>query len=164
MDDVQWDVTDRVQLQVLGNGILIQVTGDTMGGDPMPGKGKELNVRYRLDGREFTASVPEWEWFVVSGQPDGGPGREKGIAIVSARYGSNARYVDAAEQVRRHVRGNRLRMQVNNAAMGGDPAPGLPKRLEVTYRIGGNRSSRLRAGRRVARDRRRPEVALTTRG
>jgi hypothetical protein len=59
------------------------------------------------------------------------------IEIVKAEYGSETKSKDVTEALRQHV--GELALVVlpssYNASLGGDPAPGVPKRLKIQYKI-----------------------------
>ncbi|HWR35061.1 MAG TPA: DUF3011 domain-containing protein [Clostridia bacterium] len=53
------DVTSRLSSQVQGDQLNLQVTNDTMGGDPAPNQSKTLTVQYSMNGRSDQAVVRE---------------------------------------------------------------------------------------------------------
>ena len=53
------DVIGRVQSQVRYDRLSMTVNNKTMGGDPAPGKQKELFVVYQVGGQERRVTVPE---------------------------------------------------------------------------------------------------------
>ena len=53
------DVTNRLQGMVRNNRLNVNVTNQTMGGDPTVGTPKKLNVVYQFQGRTNNVSVPE---------------------------------------------------------------------------------------------------------
>ena len=55
------------------------------------------------------------------------------LTVVSARYGAGDAWVDVAALIRDRVGNGVRQIPVANEELGGDPAPGVPKRLEVTY-------------------------------
>lgn len=59
------------------------------------------------------------------------------LKVLRARYGREGQWVDVTGAVAKAVQGDRLSLRVSNE-LGGDPAPGLAKSLEVTYSAGGN--------------------------
>ena len=60
------------------------------------------------------------------------------LRIASARYGGDNRYNDVRDRLQEMVRDNRLSVQADNNVLGGDPAVGKDKVLEVTYEWNGN--------------------------
>ena len=53
------DVTGRLNSQIQGNQLNLQVNNDTMGGDPAPNQNKTLRVDYTLDGRVNQVTLNE---------------------------------------------------------------------------------------------------------
>ena len=53
------DITNRLQMRVVGNRLNVRVNNDLAGTDPADGRPKELRVRYRINGREERRTVPE---------------------------------------------------------------------------------------------------------
>jgi hypothetical protein len=66
------------------------------------------------------------------------------LSIVSATYGAGRQRRDVTDRVRSMVRDGRLSMSVNNDALGGDPAPNVPKDLRVVYSEGRGREREVR--------------------
>lgn len=165
------DVTDRVLRllwdgQRTGRA---PVNNDTMGGDPAPGADKTLRIfarNSRNEQREF--DVREGGWIDVGnfrvqqvrgGDRDdrrddrrdddcwcreGNEGRwrgERGLRILRAYYGSGGQTANVTDIVRRFVRGDSLRIEVDNRALGGDPAPSHDKVLIVIFRYDGQESA-----------------------
>ncbi len=62
---------------------------------------------------------------------------ESKIQIVKAVYGADGKQKDVTETLQKAVTGNELNFKVTNDALGGDPAPMVPKSLTVTYIIDG---------------------------
>jgi Domain of unknown function (DUF3395) len=65
------------------------------------------------------------------------------LSIISARYGADEGWRDVAPRLRAKIRDDRLIIGVTNEELGGDPAPGVPKRLELTYSYGGRNYSKI---------------------
>ncbi|MBP7864392.1 MAG: DUF3395 domain-containing protein [Acidobacteria bacterium] len=151
------NVTNLLQSYIRGDRINVQVTNANMGGDPYPGKIKNLRVEYRVrrDGEIRQANVMENDWLVIEGRPGGpggpgpgpgGPGHGPGpgpgygrLEILDARYGAKGIFWDVTNRLRRYIRGDRLRIVVCNENLGGDPLPGADKRLTVSYAYNGSR-------------------------
>lgn len=55
------DVSRALNRYARDGWISVRVTNDAMGGDPAPGCDKTLRVRYRVDGREYSAFAEEGE-------------------------------------------------------------------------------------------------------
>jgi hypothetical protein len=62
--------------------------------------------------------------------PSGG---ESDLAILSAKYGANNDWMDVAPVLRAKIQNGKLKVSATNEELGGDPAPGVVKKLEVTY-------------------------------
>lgn len=60
---------------------------------------------------------------------------EPKLDILMAQYGTEGKWVDVTSKVAAVVAGGRLDVRVSND-LAPDPAPGLPKRLRVTYTLG----------------------------
>jgi|GEM_PF-415210 len=130
------DVTNRLNSEIRGGRLNLQVTNDTMGGDPAPGERKTLTVRYRYDGRQSEVVVNEGDDLNL---PDGNTAYS-GLQILRGVYGAYNRSVDVTNRLNSEIRGGRLNLQVTNDTMGGDPAPGQRKTLTVQYRYNGRQS------------------------
>jgi hypothetical protein len=140
------DVTDLLNSQIQGDQLNLRVTNDTMGGDPDPEKRKQLVVFYVFNGRASRVSVNEKSTLSLPGadaynQPNpgyspgysgGGYGDER-LQILRATYGAGEQRMDVTDLLNSQLRGNSLQLVVSNSSMGGDPAPGLEKRLRVIY-------------------------------
>jgi hypothetical protein len=147
------------------------VSNETMGGDPAPGVGKTLHIwarNWRNEEREFeykeggsidvavfrvrelrderSGDRPEYrddrrrdddECWCREGRWRG----ERGLRVLRAYYGHGGRTVNVTELLRQQVRGDSLRIEVNNQTMGGDPAPEREKVLIVIYRFDGQESA-----------------------
>ncbi len=57
------------------------------------------------------------------------------LDILSAIYGSDTNNVDLTESLRQMVKDEKLKVVANNS-LGGDPHPGVVKKLKLTYRKG----------------------------
>ena len=55
----------RVPAQMRNNWIEMEVTNDTMGGDPNRGNKKNLKVFYNYGGKSYTKLVDEKEWLRI---------------------------------------------------------------------------------------------------
>jgi DnaJ-like protein len=125
------------------DGLTILVTNETMGGDPAPGREKELIVRYELGRRQNETRVPEGDTLNLgSGGDDGGGNQYGDLRIVSAEYGGSGRYRDVAPRLRGMVQNGRLKVKVTNDNMGGDPAVDVDKKLRVIYDYRGDRGEK----------------------
>jgi hypothetical protein len=59
------DVTNRVRGEIRNNQINMQVTNDTMGGDPNRGNKKNLKVVYTYGNKSHTKFVNEKDWLRI---------------------------------------------------------------------------------------------------
>jgi len=66
------------------------------------------------------------------------------LSIVRATYGAGRQRQDVTERLQSQIRGGRLSINVDNAVMGGDPAPNVPKELLVTFTDGRGRQQQVR--------------------
>ena len=137
--DNRWaDVTNRLNSQIRGNQLHMQVNNDTMGGDPARNRSKALRVDYTLDGRANQVVIDEGDTLQLSGSTDGNYGNGQGrLQITRATYGAGNRWADVTNRLNSQIRGNQLHMQVTNDNMGGDPAQNQNKALRVDYTFDG---------------------------
>ena len=148
------DVTNLLRDLLRQGGVngRIAVNNQTMGGDPAVGKDKTLRVFAKNSGdesREFDyvegGFIPVG-LFIVGRDDDrddrhddrgnyGGRFHEDhdDVGIVRAFYGVQGRTVNVTDLLQRMLRRGVLSLNVNNRAMGGDPAVGADKVLIVIY-------------------------------
>ncbi len=130
------DVTGLLNSQVQGDRLRIRVTNETMGGDPAEDRPKTLIVSYVYNGEQGRTSVNEKDYLDLPGATSSWPGlggSGGSLQILRALYGAGDRNADVTSRVASQLRGDQLNMLVTNDAMGGDPAEGQPKRLQVIY-------------------------------
>jgi hypothetical protein len=146
----RFDVTDRLNARIRGDILDMQVTNDTMGGDPAYGQAKTLSVWYRYDGQPRRVTINEGDYLSL---PNGGrqsQGRfnrggrweqqnRAGLYVTQATYGSDRRRLDVTNMLNEHIRNGQLSMRVTNETMGADPAYGEAKTLMVWYAYNGRR-------------------------
>jgi len=60
------------------------------------------------------------------------------FTIVEAKYGASRKYIDIANDLSKHIRDNRLNIELTNAIIGNDkdPVPHTTKICSVKYRVG----------------------------
>jgi hypothetical protein len=133
------DVTRFLNNSIQNNTLRVQVNNASMGGDPAPANEKVLEVRYRYQGQSFSATVRENQMLELPG--GGSSGTSASLRILSARYGEGFRANDVTQFLNNTIQNNTLRVQVNTGSMGGDPAPGLAKNLQVQYEYNGVRNT-----------------------
>jgi hypothetical protein len=155
------DVSQRLR-ELAARNSFFRMGNNTFGVDPAPGKVKTLRIYARgPDGRNHMfeyveGSVIDGSRFSGWGSGNWGNGGwnggwnpapvrppapapvsgNPGLNILSATYGVPGRTRDVAARLRSMIRNGRLSTPVNNATMGADPAPGVPKTLRVTYSMG----------------------------
>ena len=134
------DVTPLLQERLSGDTLFLRVDNGSMRGDPAVGTPKVLIVDYEYQGQRLRAQVPEGQDLRLpegGGMPAQGNYGGAGLRILSASYGSRNRTVDVTPNVSAYVRGQQLRMRVNNDTMGGDPERGATKVLRIQYSFNG---------------------------
>jgi hypothetical protein len=132
------DVTSRLNSQIRGNQLHLQVTNDNMGGDPARNQSKALRVDYTFDGRANQVVINEGDTLQLNSSTAGNWGNSQGsLRITRAVYGAGNRWADVTNRLNSQVRGDRLDLQVTNNTMGGDPAQNQSKSLRVDYTFDG---------------------------
>ena len=148
------DVRDRLQNLVRNDALSLKIDNAAMGGDPAVARDKTLDVVYEYRGTSFqtavkegaTLTLPDSNARAVSTQaPMAAPvaatvaGSQQGIRIVTARYGGDNRFNDVRDRLQSLAgSGATVSMKVENGALGGDPAVGKDKWLEVAYEWNGS--------------------------
>ena len=136
------DVTSILQERIQNNQLAFDVPGAQLG-DPAPGSVKELLVNYQWEGRTLEARVRDGERLVlplnVALAPPVLTPVATGLKIISAQYGSGNRVTDVAALLTGRISGHRLTSLVDNKSMGGDPAVGADKVVNVSYDWNGQR-------------------------
>jgi hypothetical protein len=129
------DVTDRLNSQIQGDQLNLQVNSNTMGGDPSPGRNKTLNVEYAINGQQSNQIViNDGDWLRL---PTNNTNTSQSLQINRGTYGAGYRTSDVTTRLNSQIQNNQLNLQVNANSMGGDPAPGQYKTLTVQYAING---------------------------
>lgn len=158
------DVTERLR-ELARSDQRFRVSNELFGADPAPGTVKSLRVvasdgsgrRQRfefpegstLDGQQFHG-WGQGDWGQGSGGWDDGgysgpqrPQRPNGRASIEwAEYrAEDGRRMDLTQRLQELLdRQGRVDLVVGNRSLGGDPAPGVPKRLWVRWRTASGRS------------------------
>lgn len=131
-----FDVTSRLNSQIQGEELNLQVNNQSMGGDPAPGQAKALTVEYSLNGRSGRSVIQEGDALHLPySNTSAGT-----LQINRAIYGSGYRTSDVTSRLNSQIQGDQLNLQVNNDTMGGDPAPNQAKTLTVQYALNGRTS------------------------
>ena len=143
------DVREYLQGLVRDNALSVKVDNAAMGGDPAPARAKLLDVTYEYRGTTFQTSVKEGAYLALpdanaraatntTAPPASSDTLAPKLRILTARYGGDNRFNDVRDRLQGLVRDNALSLKVDNAAMGGDPAVGKDKSLELTYEWSGS--------------------------
>jgi membrane-bound inhibitor of C-type lysozyme len=131
------DVTSRLNSQIQGGQLNVEVNNQTMGGDPAPQRAKTLTVQYALNGRNSQVVINEGDTLRL---PNGVTNSQGNLQINRAIYGAGYRTSDVTSRLNSQIQNNQLYLQVNSSSMGGDPAPGQVKTLTVQYALNGRPS------------------------
>ncbi len=140
------DVTSRLNSQIRDNQLNLQVSNDTMGGDPAKGRDKTLRVQYTYNGQPGQVTVNEGGYLTLPGSEMGGGfqsdrpsrgGYGNNLQILRADYGGGNSYMDVTSRLSSMIQGGQLSLQINNNTMGGDPAVGQDKTLQIQYKYNG---------------------------
>lgn len=89
------------------------------------------------DSEEMLLEYPEWINSLIPKVEDLLEVPHSGLYIVSANYGTDSVNKDVTDIVDGYSYPDSLNISVDNRTMECDPAPGLSKRLEVTYTYNG---------------------------
>jgi len=127
----QTDVTERIRANFVNGGITLVVNADTMGGDPIPNTKKALTVIYRQGAQRRTIRVSDFETLQL------GAAAAPVLRITRAQYGDGRRMKDVTEILNSKIASNRLELAIQNANLGGDPAPAEKKHIIVEYEYNG---------------------------
>ena len=149
------DVRDRLQNLVRNDALSLKVDNAAMGGDPAVARDKTLQVVYEYRGTTFQTAVKEGATLtlpdsnaravstatpVAAAAPvTAATSSQQSIRIVTARYGGDNRFNDVRDRLQAMAgSGGNVSVKVENAALGGDPAVGKEKWLEVAYEWNGS--------------------------
>lgn len=102
---------------------------------PWQTQGRRADITHRLDHTTYHVRVA-WNAGGVFHGPAPDEAAEP-LTILHAQYGAEGHFADVTPTVSAAIKDNRLRLPVTNQALGGDPAPQHPKRLDITYTVGG---------------------------
>lgn len=153
------DVTPRVRSFIHDGVLQLEVNRFNLAIDPMPHVNKVLVIHLRewdgdikaynypersvarleLDPDDWHARREEHEHHEREEHREYGEHRERGLQILRAYYGAEGQFMNVTEAVRSQVADGRLYLHVDNYSMGGDPLPGIHKRLRILYMIGDDR-------------------------
>ena len=130
------DVTSRLAAMVRGDQLNLRVAYDSVGVDPDEGRTKHIVVNYVYNGAPAQVTLRDGETLNLPGAGNwNGPanGAYGTLQILRAEYGTGARLIDVTRRLSSQVQGNSLQLRVTNDSMGGDPAEGQAKWLDVWY-------------------------------
>jgi hypothetical protein len=129
------DVTALLSQQISGNSVKLDVTNLTMGGDPAPAVRKSLRVDYSYQDQRRSVTVDENAQLVLpeSGGGASMPVSSSQLVILVAEYRARGRSNMVTDMLRDAIRGDQLKLRVDNTTMGGDPFPSMQKELYVRY-------------------------------
>ena len=137
------DVTDALNSRIQNGRLEMRLDGNSLGDDPAPGRSKTLTVHYTYNGHPAQAIFRDGDNVRLPEAYDGSAGESSynntGVTITRAQYGAWNRAQDVTSRLNSQIRNGELHLQVTNAAMGGDPAPGQAKTLTVDYLVNGER-------------------------
>ena len=137
------DVTSRVASMAQGGQLNFKVNNTNLGGDPAVGLAKTLRIVCRdWRGKNDNYHYREGDYVslqVVGGDyyPGGGWNRPnpsfRDLRIMNATWGRGRQSANVTNLLNSMIRAGKLYFKVNNTNLGGDPAPGLVKELNVYY-------------------------------
>jgi hypothetical protein len=137
----QHDITAPLAAEVRDGRLRIQVRNDTMGGDPAKNQPKTLQIWFTFHGRQFMETLNENDYLDLPGpQALGRDEWEHGrreLLLNRAVYGAGNKQHDITAPLAAEIRDGRLRIQVRNDTMGGDPAKNQPKTLQIWFTYNG---------------------------
>ncbi len=133
------DVTSLLQSRVQRDQLDFDVPGSLLG-DPAPGLLKEIVVSYQWNGQTREARVRDGEHLRLPIDQMTTPVPvATGLRIVSAQYGAGTRTTDVTAMLGARISADGLVVLVENNNLGGDPARGADKALNVVYEWNGQR-------------------------
>lgn len=129
------DVTALLSQQISGNSVKLDVSNLTMGGDPAPAVRKSLRVDYSYQDQRRSVTVAENAQLVLpeSGGSASASVSSSQLVILVAEYRARGRSNMVTDLLRDAIRGDQLKLRVDNTTMGGDPYPSMNKELYVRY-------------------------------
>ena len=133
------DVTQRVQSMVRGGQLNFKVNNTNLGGDPAPGRTKNLSLTCQ-DWRGHSSTFHYREGDYVNMRVVGSD-YYRGLRVLNATWGAGYQTWNVTDRVNSMVSGGRLSFKVNNTNLGGDPAQGAHKRLTISWVNAGRQRS-----------------------
>jgi hypothetical protein len=135
------DVTPQVRALMREGIMQFEVTRQILGGDPAPGRTKDLVVRIRhWDGDVQEYRFPEYSNVNLEVDPERAfEWHERGLYIMRAYYGGEGHFINVTDRMRQMVVDGRLYARVDNEHIGVDPDPHVHKVLRILYWFDGQR-------------------------
>lgn len=138
------DVTEKLSEKIEDNKLQVLASNE-LAGDPLSGQVKTLYVKYTYGDENYNAKASEGSILAL---PESGIviDDNKKLKIIAACFGvlpdgQDQIYppavIDITEKVAAKVKDGAIKVSVDYALAGDDPAPYLPKRLKVTYAFNG---------------------------
>jgi hypothetical protein len=135
----QHDITAPLNAEIHDGRLRLQVINGTMGGDPAKNEPKTLQIWFTYRGHEENLTLNENDYLELPGPwafDEHVAGRND-LVITRAIYGAGNKQHDITAPLNAEIHGGRLRLQVINGTMGGDPAKNQPKTLQVSFTYNG---------------------------
>src|SRR3954469_20867709 len=133
------DVTDRVRSLVQGESLNFRVDGDVLGAGSRHGRNRTLRLQLKDSNgalRQMTYRDAQQVTLQVRAA------YQSSLRINRATYGIGTRTLDVTARLNSQIERDELNVQVDNHNMGGDPAPGQVKTLEIEYSLNGRNLNR----------------------
>jgi alpha-L-rhamnosidase len=129
------DVTSSLQSSAQGGSFSLTVNNASMGGDPAFGQVKRLRVNYELEGVSSVRFVAENTAF---NYPADLP-KPLAVTLTAATYAAidGTASSNVLTNLNNRAASGPFSLVVNNANLGGDPAPNKVKRLRLEYTLDG---------------------------
>ncbi len=129
------DVTAVLQADAQDGAFSVAVDNTRFGPDPAPNQVKQLRVSYEIEGAASVRVIGEG---AVFNYPADLP-RPLAVALTAATYAAvdGSGSADVLDDLNTRAAGGPFSLTVNNASLGGDPAPGKVKRLRLEYELEG---------------------------
>jgi hypothetical protein len=132
------DVTKVVASKVNDGLLSFTVTTEALNvEDPAPGRGKQLDITYTINGGSSTTLYAKEGDPVIINAP--AARQATGLEIIKAEYGAAGdEHIDVTDAVKSQVRNGSIDMRVGFKEVGiPDPSPTRPKELVVHYKVNG---------------------------
>lgn len=140
--DVKETVRDLLQRE---DKDYFRTSSSDMGGDPAPGSGKTLKLRWFAHGKLHERNWEEGKRIQNSeilnptfnepetATPSGVPKKFGSVIIMHAVYGAEQTWVDVKDSIGSRINSGELRIEADSELAGGDPIFGKVKHLRIKY-------------------------------